>query len=71
MAATSRMASRRPAKRQPQPVLHRERRLIRLGYRALAIGVNHAHLGSTWISHFGAKSQRFFDLANQEWLKHA
>lgn len=45
----------------------RERRLIRLGYRALAIGFNKAHLGERWVRHFGEKADRFFGLAIEEW----
>lgn len=46
----------------------RERRLIRLGYRAMAIGFNKAHLGDGWVRHFGARAERLFELSLAGWL---
>lgn len=49
----------------------RERRLTRLGYRALAIGFNKAHLGPRWLRHFGDRANRLFGAAIDEWRRDA
>lgn len=56
--------------RPPMTWKQRESQLIRLGYRALAIGFNKAHLGERWLRHFGEKSEHLFHLALEEW-RHA
>nr|MBL8412750.1 hypothetical protein [Dechloromonas sp.] len=73
MAATktpSRHLLRRRQARPPMTWRQRERLFNRLGYRALAIGFNKAHLGDGWLRHFGAKADHFFHLALEEW-RHA
>jgi len=66
----SRAALRRRQARPPMTWRQRESIFIRLGYRALAIGYNKAHLGARWLLHFGAKAEYFFHLALEEW-RHA
>lgn len=58
-------------RRVPAPWPVRERRLIRLGYRALALAYRKHALGPGWVSHFVGCSQRLFAAATELWRKHA
>ena len=69
-SSSSRQLTRRRLARLQMTWRQRESLLIRLGYRALAIGFNKAHLGDRWLRHFGTKAEHFFHLALEEW-RHA
>ena len=45
----------------------RERRLTRLGYKALALGFKGQHLGEHWVAHMAGKAGRLFELALASW----
>ncbi|MCU0988002.1 MAG: hypothetical protein MUE63_00040 [Xanthomonadales bacterium] len=45
----------------------REKRLTRLGYKALALGYKGQHLGERWVAHMAGKAGRLFQQAIEEW----
>lgn len=59
---------RGPRRTAPETFKQRERRLIRLGYRALVIGIRRAHLDAGWMLHFKARAEALFNLASKGWL---
>jgi len=48
-------------------VSERERRLTRLGYRALALVAKKQHLGDAYVVHMADKAGRLFEAAIEEW----